>query len=137
VPELPEEAVRQLHLPAHCGGTGTVPGGEKEMSKKYALLSPEPLTDFEESVLKLLDGVAETEYAPRAMVAAVLTDSGEVVTYYHNATMQDMMIAKGFIDLDIQNDNILGNLPFYLEQAEKDGLIGFEDAEYEEEEDEE
>lgn len=103
------------------------------MSKKFSLISTEPLNDFEESVLRLLEGMAETEYEPRAMVAAVLTDAGEVVTFYHNATMQDMMIAKGFIDLDIQNDNILGNLPIYVEQAVKDGLLG----EYDEEEEDE
>ena len=107
------------------------------MSKQYALITGEPLTEFEESVLRMLNDVAATGYTPKSMVGAILSDSDEVMTFYHNATMQDMMIAKGFIDLDIQNDNILGNLPFYLEQAEKDGLLGFEDAEYEEEEDEE
>lgn len=106
------------------------------MSRQYALLCNEPQTEFDQSVMRMLNGFAETEYVPRAMVAAIISDSGEVVTYYHNATMQDMMIAKGFIDLDIQNDNILGNLPYYLEQAEKDGLLG-DEGEDECEEDEE
>ena len=92
------------------------------MSKTYALITGEPLTDFEESVLKMLQTVGENG-TPRAMVGAVLMDSDEVVTFYHNATMQDMMVAKGFIDLDIQNDNTLGNLPWYIEQAEKEGLL--------------
>lgn len=105
------------------------------MPKQYALITGEPLTDFEQSVLRMLHDVAESGYTPAAMVGAILTDSGEVMTYYHNATMQDMMVAKGFLELDIQNDNILGNLPFYLEQAEKAGLLDYDD-EYEEEEEE-
>ena len=105
------------------------------MSKQYQLISTEPLTEFEESVLKMLHDVADSGYVPKAMIGAILSDSGEVMTYYHNATMQDMMVCKGFIDLDIQNDNILGNLPFYLEQAEKDGLIGYEEDEEDWEED--
>lgn len=107
------------------------------MSRQYALITGEPLTDFEQSVLRMLHDVAESGYTPTAMVGAILTDSGEVMTYYHNATMQDMMVAKGFLELDIQNDNILGNLPFYLEQAQKEGLIEmYGDEEYDEEEEE-
>ena len=102
------------------------------MPKQYALISGAPLTEFEDAVLKMLQQTAETDLVPRAMVCAILSDSGEVMTYYHKATMQDMMVAKGFIDLDIQNDNILGNLPWYLEQAEKDGLIEYDDEEDEE-----
>ena len=103
------------------------------MAKNYALITGEPLTEFEQSVLKMLHDVAETGYTPKAMVGAILSDSDEVMTFYHNATMQDMMVAKGFLELDIQNDNILGNLPFYLEQAEKAGLLDY-DEEYDEEE---
>ena len=41
----------------------------------------------------------------------------------------------GFLELDIVNDNVLGNLPWFLEQAQKDGLIEmYGDEEYEEEE---
>lgn len=105
------------------------------MGKQYALITTGgPLTPFEESVLRMLQGVADSGSTPKAMVGAILMDSEEVVTYYHNATMQDMMVAKGFLELDIQNDNILGNLPWYLEQAEKDGLLGDEDEEEESDE---
>lgn len=92
------------------------------MTKEYQLVSNEPLTEFDQSVLQMLNGVAKTG-TPKAMVGAVLTEEEEVVTFYHNATLADMMIARGYLDLDIVNDNILGNLPFYMEQAEKDGLI--------------
>ena len=105
------------------------------MSKQYALITGEPLTDFEQSVLRMLHDVAETGYTPKAMVGAILSDSEEVMTFYHNATMSDMMVCKGFLELDIMNDNILGNLPYYLEMAEKEGLIEmYGDEEYDEEE---
>lgn len=103
------------------------------MPKQYALITGEPLTEFEQAVLKMLHDVAESGCTPTAMVGAILTDSGEVMTYYHKATMQDMMVAKGFIDLDIQNDNILGNLPWFVEQARREGLLGDEE-DWEEEE---
>ena len=102
------------------------------MPKQYALITGEPLTEFEESVLRMLNDVAATGYTPKAMVGAILSDSGEVMTFYHNAEMTDMMVAKGFLELDIINDNVLGNLPWFLDQARKDGLIEFvEDEDYE------
>lgn len=107
------------------------------MAKNYALITGEPLTDFEQSVLRMLHDVAETGYTPKAMVGAILSDSEEVMTFYHNATMSDMMVAKGFLELDIVNDNVLGNLPWFLEQAKKDGLIEFYDEDEEDWEEEE
>lgn len=104
------------------------------MAKNYALITGEPLTDFEQSVLRMLHDVAETGYTPKAMVGAILSDSEEVMTFYHNATMTDMMVAKCFLELDIVNDNVLGNLPWFLEQAKKDGLIEFYDEDYDDEE---
>ena len=101
-------------------------------TKTYTLVSNEPLTDFDNTVLEMLNDFAGSGVIPRAAVMVALTDTGEVATVYHKATMQDMMIAKGFIDLDIQNDNVLGNLPFYIEQAEREGLL---DDNYEEDED--
>lgn len=107
------------------------------MPKQYALITGEPLTEFEESVLRMLNDVAATGYTPKAMVGAILSDSEEVMTFYHNATMTDMMVAKCFLELDIVNDNVLGNLPWFLEQAKKDGLIEFYDEDEEDWEEEE
>ena len=106
------------------------------MPKQYQLLSSEPLTPFEESVLRMLHEVAETEYTPKAMVGAILADNDEVITFYHNATMADMMLAKSYLDMDIVHDTILANLPYYVERAEKEGLIDYDDdrPEWEEEE---
>lgn len=94
--------------------------------KTYQLLVNEPLTEFDQSVLKMLNDIAQSG-TPKSMVGIVILEEGDVVSFYHNAEMQDMMVAKGFLELDIMNDNILGNLPYYLEQAEKEGLLGTEE----------
>lgn len=108
------------------------------MPKQYALITGAPLTDFEESILRMLHEVAETGHTPTAMVGVILTDAGEVMTCYHNADLKDLIVAKGFVELDIVNENILGNLPFYVQQAEDAGLLDgdWEDYEEGEEEDE-
>lgn len=93
-------------------------------TKTYSLICNEPLNDFDNDMLQMLNDFAGSGVVPRAAIVVALTESGEVATFYSKATMQDMMLAKGFIDLDIQNDNILGNLPIYVEQAERDGLLG-------------
>jgi hypothetical protein len=100
------------------------------VSKTYSLICNEPLSEFDNNILEMLNDFASSGVVPRAAIVVALTDSDEVATFYHKATMQDMMIAKGFIDLDIQNDNILGNLPHYIEQAAREGLL---DDDYEEE----
>ena len=106
------------------------------MAKEYTLLSSEPLTPFEEELLGMLTKIAESGLEPRSAVTVLLTETGEVATHYYNATMQDMMAAKGFIDLDIQSDAILGNLPFYVRQAQEEGLLD-EDYQYDDTEEEE
>lgn len=106
------------------------------MAKWYQLVSAEPLTDFEESVLKMLQTVAENG-EPVAMAGGVLLDSDEVITFYHRAELKDRMVIKDFLDLDIQTENILSNLPWFIEQAEREGLIGdgyIEDGDYPDEE---
>lgn len=94
------------------------------MNKTYSLICNEPLSEFDNDILEMLNDFAASGVRPRAAVVVALTDTDEVATYYHKATMQDMMLAKCFIDLDIQNDNILGNLPHYIEQAAREGLLG-------------
>ena len=105
------------------------------MPKHYALVTDGPLTDFEEAVLRLLHEVAETGHTPTALVGAILTDAGEVMTCYHNADLKDMIVAKGFLELDIANESIVGNLPFFIQQAEDEGLFDSEWEVYDEEED--
>lgn len=101
------------------------------MSKTYQLMATKPLSEFDNAMMRMLNEFADAGVQPRAAVVVALTDTGEVATYYHDATMQDMILAKGFIDLDIQSDNVLGNLPFYTRQARKEGLLDEEDEEYE------
>ena len=104
------------------------------MHKEYSLITNEPLSEFDQSVLAMLNGVSELG-TPKAMVGAVIMNSGEVMTFYHNAEFQDILLAKGHLELDIMNDNTLGNLPWFVEQARKEGLIDDwgEDEDYEEE----
>ena len=104
--------------------------------KQYALITDEPLTPFEDAVLRMLHDVAETGYTPRSMMCVVLPEHGDAITYYHNATLEDMMLAKSYLELDMVHDTILANLPYYVERAEKEGLIEFDDdrPEWEEEE---
>lgn len=93
------------------------------MPKQYTLLSSESMTPFEDELVAMLTTLAESELEPRSAITVIITETGEVATHYYNATMQDMMVAKGFIDLDIQSDAILGNLPFYARQAQEEGLL--------------
>ena len=73
------------------------------MSKKlYSLLSTEPLNDFEDSMIQALQLLADQGVQPRAAALAVLDEEGNVGTYYHNASLQDMIILKGYLGLDIQ-----------------------------------
>ena len=103
------------------------------MAKEYQLLTSSPATAFDESILRILRELSETGYTPKSMCGVIQTEEGEVLTFYHNASMQDMILAKGQLELDIINDNILGNLEYYVDQAAKDGLIAFLDEDEDEE----
>lgn len=100
----------------------------------YQLFADTPLSEFDESVVNMLEDLHENG-TPKALVAVVMMESGEVATFYHQAELKDLMTAKGFIDLDIMTDHTLGNLPFYLEQAEKEGLLEYTDEDEGEDED--
>lgn len=107
------------------------------MSKSYAIICSEGLSAFDQSIMRMLNDFAEAKVNPRAAVIVALTDTDEVATFYHEATMQDMMLAKGFIDLDIQSDNFLGNLPHFVDVAHSEGLmidVDGEDEDYPDEE---
>ena len=93
-------------------------------TKTYSLISNEPLTDFDQGILSMLNDMAGAGYTPRAGVMVLLTEEGDTVTYHFNNTLQDMMVEKGFMEMEINRDYILENLPFFVEQAEKDGLLG-------------
>lgn len=79
--------------------------GDKK--RTYQLLCSEPLTDFDNQVLRMLQYLADRGFHPDGGVFVLLdAESDQVTTYYHNASMRDRILAKGFIDLDIQADNI-------------------------------
>ena len=77
--------------------------------KEYSLLSTEPLTEFDDFLLRVLNEMTEHCGAPRAAIVAVLDEDGNIGTFYHNANLYDMILMRGFIDLDIQTDYLAAN----------------------------
>ena len=93
--------------------------------KEYSLLSTEPLTEFDNFLLRALQDMAEHGGAPRAALIAVLDDEGNIGTFYHQANLPDMILMRGFIDLDIQADYLTAN-SVELPEAEEDSEEGDE-----------
>ena len=92
--------------------------------KEYSLLSTEPLTEFDNFMLRALQDMAEHGGAPRAALIAVLDDEGNIGTFYHDANLADMILMRGFIDLDIQTDYLAANsmeLPEDYDENEEEG----------------
>ena len=77
--------------------------------KEYSLLSTEPLTEFDNFLLRVLKEMTEHGGAPRAALIAVLDDEGNIGTFYHQANLSDMILMRGYIDLDIQTDYLTAN----------------------------
>lgn len=77
--------------------------------KEYSLLSTEPLTEFDNFMLRAIQDMAEHGGAPRAALVAVLDDEGNIGTFYHQANLSDMILMRGFIDLDIHTDYLAAN----------------------------
>lgn len=77
------------------------------MHKEYQLVSNEPLNDFEISMLKAMQDVADEGVQPKAAVLILVDRSAETVsTHYYNATLWDMMLARDFLSLDITADGV-------------------------------
>ena len=77
--------------------------------KEYSLLSTEPLTEFDNFLLRVLREMAAHGATPRAALFAVLDEEGNIGTFYHDANLSDMILMRGFIDLDIQTDYLAAN----------------------------
>ena len=77
--------------------------------KEYSLLSTEPLTEFDEFLLRVLKEMTEHGVKPRAALFAVLDEDGNIGTFYHDTSLSDMILMRGFIDLDIQTDYLAAN----------------------------
>ena len=73
-------------------------------TKEYCTLSTEPLTEFDNFLLRVLKEMTEQGAKPRAALFAVLDEDGNIGTFYHDANLSDMILMRGFIDLDIQTD---------------------------------
>ena len=97
--------------------------------KEYSLLSTEPLTEFDNFMLRTVQDLSEHCGAPRAAIVAVLDEDGNIWTFYHQANLSDMILMRGFIDLDIQTDYLAANsmeLPEDYEEDEEDPEEGDE-----------
>ena len=88
--------------------------------KTYHLMTNLPLTGFEKDVLNMLQEIADSGFEPKAAVFAALDSDGNVGTFYHNANLSDMILMRGFIDLDIQADYLGINAPELPEDYEED-----------------
>lgn len=88
------------------------------MKKVYSLMANEPLNDFDTFILQALNDAAEQGFKPKSAVMVLLNEDA-VYTNYHKAGLQEMMIAKGHIDIDIMSDVTQVNLPYYLEEMEQ------------------
>ena len=86
--------------------------------KEYSLLSTEPLTEFDDFLLRVLKEMTEHNVKPRAALFAVLDEDGNIGTCYHDANLADMILMRGFIDLDIQTDYLAANSMELLEDEE-------------------
>ena len=88
--------------------------------KEYSLLSTEPLTEFDNFLLRVLKEMTEQGVKPRAALFAVLDEEGNIGTFYHQANLSDMILMRGFIDLDIQTDYLTANSVELPEDYEED-----------------
>ena len=77
--------------------------------KEYSLLSTEPLTEFDNFMLRVLQEMTEHGVKPKAALFAVLDGEGNIGTFYHDANLSDMILMRGFIDLDIHTDYLAAN----------------------------
>ena len=88
--------------------------------KEYSLLSTAPLTEFDNFLLRVLNEMTEHGVKPRAALFAVLDEDGNIGTFYHDANLSDMILMRGFIDLDIQTDYLAANSMELPEEDEED-----------------
>ena len=88
--------------------------------KEYSLLSTEPLTEFDNFMLRVLKEMTAHGVKPRAALFAVLDENGNIGTFYHDANLADMILMRGFIDLDIQADYLTANSMELPEDYEED-----------------
>lgn len=98
------------------------------MNKRdYALITNGESTDFENSVLPFLRNWPG-EKPPRSYVILAIPEHGDVeeagaVVYTWRATVDDMIRAKGHLELQIQHEALLENLGTYFQAAHAEGLL--------------
>lgn len=95
--------------------------------RDYALISTGEPNDFENSILHFLRDWPG-EKPPKSYVLLDIPDPGDVeeagaVVYTFRATVDDMIRAKGHLELQIQHEALLENLGTYFQAAEREGLL--------------
>ena len=97
------------------------------MSREYALISNAEPNDFENSILQFLRDWPG-ERPPKSYVILGIPESGDAddagaVLYTWQTTMDDMLRAKGHLELQIQHEALLENLGAYFHAAAEEGLL--------------
>ena len=97
--------------------------------REGCLLSTGRVTECDDCLLRVLKERTEHGVKPRAALFAVLDDEGNIGTFYHDANLSDMILMRGFIDLDIQTDYLAANSMELPEGYEEDEEEDCEDGE--------
>ena len=95
--------------------------------RDYALISTGEPNDFENSILHFLRDWPG-EKPPKSYVIQAIPEHGDVeeagaVVYTWRATVDDMLRAKGHLELQIQHEALLENLGTYFQVAREEGIL--------------
>ena len=97
------------------------------MKRDFALISNVETSDFENSILPFLQNWPG-EKPPKSYVITAIPEPGDVddsgaVIYTWRATLDDMLRAKGHLELQIQHEALLENLGTYFQAAQTEGIL--------------
>lgn len=99
--------------------------GDKK--RTYQLLCSEPQTEFDGSILRFLQNWPG-EKLPKSYVILAIPEDNDVdeagmVLYSWRTTLDDLLRAKGHLDLEIHHESILENLDTYFQAGAQEGLL--------------
>lgn len=97
------------------------------MNRDYALISTGGTSDFENSFLNFLRDWP-SDKPPKSYVIPAVPEDGDVddagmVLFTWRSTLNDMILAKGHLDLHIQHEALLENLGTYFHAAAEEGIL--------------
>ena len=96
-------------------------------TREYQLLCSKPLTDFDTSVLRFLQDWPG-EKPPRSYAVVAIPEPGDVhgagaVVKIWKATIPDLLVMKGHLELHINHLPTMENMETYLWEAEENGVL--------------